>query len=83
MADADGTFPSRKSAMEKNPFANNPQMQQAQKLTEQAVMVPKHAQWKKIDEAIQKELQLVLNGEKTPEQAMKDAKPPVDELLKK
>jgi multiple sugar transport system substrate-binding protein len=78
-----GTFPTRKSAMEKNPFADNPQMQQAQKLTEQAVLVPKHPQWKKIDEAIQKELQLVLNGEKTPEAAMADAKKTVDGLLAK
>jgi len=78
-----GTFPSRKSATEKNPFANDPQMQAAQKLSESAVMLPRHAQWKKIDEAIQAQLQLVLNGEKTPEDAMKEAKKSVDELLKK
>ena len=78
-----GTFPSRKSAMAKDPFKDNPQMQQAQKLTQYAVMVPKHAQWKKIDEAIQSQLQLVLNGEKKPEDAMKEAKKTVDELLAK
>jgi multiple sugar transport system substrate-binding protein len=78
-----GTFPSRQSAMDKNPFADNPQMQQAQKLTQYAVMVPKNGQWKKIDEAIQQQLQLVLNGEKKPEDAMKEAKKSVDELLAK
>jgi len=78
-----GTFPSRKSANEKKPFADNPQMQAAQKLSENAVMVPRHEQWKKIDEAIQGQLQLVLNGEKSPEDAMKDAKPKVEELLAK
>ncbi|MCX7568816.1 extracellular solute-binding protein [Tumebacillus sp. DT12] len=77
-----GTFPSRKSAMDQKPFEGNIPMQQAQKLTEQAVMVPKHANWKKIDEAIQKELQLVLNGEKAPDAAMADAKKTVDGLLK-
>lgn len=77
-----GTFPSRVSAMEQNPFAENVQMQQAQKLTEYAVMVPRHENWKKIDEAIQQQLQLVLNGEKKPEDAMKEAKSKVDELLK-
>jgi multiple sugar transport system substrate-binding protein len=77
-----GTFPSRKSAMDQNPFADNVQMQQAQKLTQYAVMVPRHENWKKIDEAIQQQLQLVLNGEKTPEDAMKEAKSKVDELLK-
>ncbi|ASS75328.1 ABC transporter substrate-binding protein [Tumebacillus algifaecis] len=77
-----GTFPSRISAMEQNPFADNVQMQQAQKLTEQAVMLPRHENWKKIDEAIQQQLQLVLNGEKTPENAMKEAKSKVDALLK-
>lgn len=45
-------------------------------------MVPKHENWKKIDEAIQKELQLVLNGEKAPDAAMADAKKTVDGLLK-
>ncbi|MBL0388620.1 sugar ABC transporter substrate-binding protein [Tumebacillus sp. ITR2] len=76
-------FPSRKSAADQNPFADNPQMQQAQKLTETAVMMPKQADWKKIDEAIQSQLQLVLNGEKSPEDAMKEAKKTADELLSK
>jgi multiple sugar transport system substrate-binding protein len=78
-----GTFPTRQSAVDANPFADNPQMQQAQKLTQSAVMVPKHQQWKKIDEAIQSQLQLVLNGEKSPEDAMKEAKKTADELLSK
>jgi len=77
-----GTFPSRKSATDQNPFADNPHMQQAQKLTETAVMIPRHKDWKKVDEAIQKELQLVLNGEKKADEAMAAAKKTVDGLLK-
>jgi len=69
--------------MDQNPFADNPQMQQAQKLTQYAVMLPRLPEWKKIDEAIQSQLQLVFNGEKSPEDAMKEAKKKVDELLAK
>jgi len=83
MAKNYGTFPARKSAADQNPFADNPQMARAMKLSEQAVMLPRHPEWKKIDEAIQSELQLVLNGEKTPEEALKAARGPVEEILNK
>ncbi|PTQ56655.1 MAG: Sugar ABC transporter, periplasmic sugar-binding protein [Candidatus Carbobacillus altaicus] len=81
MAKNYGVFPARKSAAEKNPFIDNPQMAQAMNMAEQAVMLPRHPDWKKIDEAIQTQLQLVLNGEKTPEEALKAARGPVEEIL--
>lgn len=81
MAKNYGTFPARKSASDQNPFADNEQMARAMQLTEHAVMLPRHPAWKKIDEQIQSQLQLVLNGEKTPEQALKDARGPVEEIL--
>lgn len=82
MAQNYGTFPARISTAEKKPFANNPEMERAQQLSEYAVMLPRHPDWKKIDEAIQTQLQLALNGEKTPEQALKDARPAVENILK-
>lgn len=76
-----GVFPVRVSTVKLNPFANDPGMAQAQKLTENAVMVPSHPDWARIDEAIQRELQLAGNGEKTAEQALKDARGAVETIL--
>jgi multiple sugar transport system substrate-binding protein len=76
-----GTFPSRVSAAEQEPFKDNPEMARAQELTEHAIMMPSHPDWKRIDEIIQKELQLAANGEKTAEEALKDAKPGVEKIL--
>lgn len=81
MAQNYGIFPARISAADQNPFADNPQMAQAQELSKHAVMIPRHPKWARIDEAIQKELQLVLNGEKTAEEALKDARPAVEAIL--
>ncbi|HWO75011.1 MAG TPA: extracellular solute-binding protein [Bacillus sp. (in: firmicutes)] len=81
MAQEYGIFPARISAAEKNPYADNPEMARAQEMSTQVVMLPRHPEWKKIDEAIQSELQLVFNGEKTAEQAMKDAEALVQDLL--
>jgi len=78
-----GVFPARESAADQNPFADNPAMARAQELTTHGVSLPRHTEWKKIDEVIQKELQLVFNGEKTAEQALKDARPAVEEFLNK
>ncbi|WP_462410680.1 ABC transporter substrate-binding protein [Neobacillus sp. Marseille-QA0830] len=82
MATKYGTFPARKSTADKDPYKDNPQMARAQEMSSQAVMLPRHPEWKKIDEAIQTELQLVFNGEKTAKQAMDDAQKKVDEFLK-
>lgn len=81
MAQNYGIFPARISSAEKDPFADNPEMARAMEMSEQVVMLPRHPEWRKIDEAIQTELQLVFNGEKTAEQAMADAKVVVDGLL--
>lgn len=82
MAKNYGIFPALKSASDMNPFEGNEQMTQAMKLSQYAVMVPRHEQWKKIDEAIQSQLQLVLNGEKQPEEALKAARGRVEEIIK-
>lgn len=76
-----GIFPARISAAEMDPFADNPEMARAQEMSEHVVMLPRHPEWKKIDEIIQRELQLVFNGEKTAEEAMTTAKPEVEALL--
>lgn len=76
-----GIFPARISAAEMDPFADNPEMARAQEMSEHVVMLPRHPEWKKIDEIIQRELQLVFNGEKTAEEAMATAKPEVEALL--
>ena len=65
-----GVFPSRISSGEQRPFEDNPQMERAQQIAENAMMVPRHTNWKKIDEVIQKELQLAVNGTKSAEQAL-------------
>lgn len=82
MAQNYGIFPARISASEMDPFKDNPEMARAMEMSDQVVMLPRHPEWKKIDEAIQSQLQLVFNGEKTAEEAMADAKKQVDELLK-
>jgi multiple sugar transport system substrate-binding protein len=76
-----GTFPSRQSAVDQNPFGDNPELAKAQELTTHAVAMPRHEKWARIDEAIQKELQLAANGEKTPEEALKDARKAVEGIL--
>ncbi|WP_246521626.1 extracellular solute-binding protein [Ornithinibacillus massiliensis] len=81
MSKSYGIFPARISAAEMNPFEDNEQMARAQEMSSQVVMLPRHPEWKKIDEIIQRELQLVFNGEKTAEEAMATAKPEVEALL--
>lgn len=82
MAQNYGIFPARISSTEMDPFKDNPEMARAMEMADQVVMLPRHPEWKKIDEAIQTQLQLVFNGEKTAKEAMADAKKTVDELLK-
>ncbi|MCG8514941.1 MAG: sugar ABC transporter substrate-binding protein [Halanaerobiales bacterium] len=77
-----GTFPARKSAQEMDPFKDNPQMQMAAKMLKDAITVPRHTNWAQIDERIQAQLQLVLNGEKTAEEALKDAGKQLERFLK-
>ncbi|MUK89012.1 extracellular solute-binding protein [Ornithinibacillus sp. L9] len=76
-----GVFPALISAAEMDPYADNPEMARALEMSEQVVMLPRHTEWKKIDEVIQRELQLVFNGEKTAAEAMEAAKPEVESLL--
>ncbi len=81
MAQNYGVFPVRISTVALKPYADNPVMTAAQKLTENAVMVPAHPAWARIDEAIQRELQLAGNGEKSAEEALKAARSSVEAIL--
>lgn len=76
-----GVFPARISTVELHPYAKNPQMAQAQKLTKNAVLLPVDPNWTRIDEAIQRQLQLALNGEKTAAEALKDARTQVESII--
>ncbi|GAF15858.1 extracellular solute-binding protein, family 1 [Bacillus sp. JCM 19046] len=76
-----GTFPARISTADMDPFADNPQMAAAQELSEQVIPVPRHPEWARIDEIIQGQLQLAANGEKTPQQALEDARPEVERIM--
>jgi multiple sugar transport system substrate-binding protein len=78
MSKSYGIFPARISSADKEPFADNPEMARAQDMSTQVQMLPRHDEWKKIDEIIQSQLQLVFNGEKKAEQAMKDAQAEVE-----
>ncbi len=77
-----GTFPARKSAQEADPFADTPQMAFAAKMMEYTISVPRHKEFMQIDDRLQAELQLVFNGEKTPEQALEDAHRAIKRYLK-
>ncbi|UCZ52981.1 extracellular solute-binding protein [Bacillus shivajii] len=76
-----GTFPARESAADMEPFADNPAMADAQELADQVVGIPMHSEWARIDEVIQSQLQLAANGEKTPEEALTDARSEVERIL--
>lgn len=76
-----GTFPARNSAAEMEPFADNPAMAEAQELSDQVIPVPRHPDWAMIDEVIQSELQLAANGEKTPEEALENARAEVERII--
>ncbi|MBU4226673.1 MAG: sugar ABC transporter substrate-binding protein [Candidatus Omnitrophica bacterium] len=77
-----GTFPALKSAQAMDPFMDNPQMRQAAEMLKYAVSLPRHQSWPQIDERIQAQLQLVLNGEKTATEALKAAGEQVQRFLK-
>lgn len=77
-----GTFPARKSTQEMEPFKDKPQMKRAAEMLKDSISLPRHPNWPQIDERIQAQLQLVLNGEKSAEEALKDAGKQVQRFLK-
>lgn len=77
-----GTFPARKSTQEMDPFKDNPQMKRASEMLEFSITVPRHPNWPQIDERIQAQLQLVLNGEKSVKEALQTAGEQIDRFLK-
>ncbi len=78
-----GTFPTRKSAG--NIYADDPELGPYMSIVMQAidnvVMRPFHPRWQQISDAISRELQLAILGEKSVEQAMADANRKVHEIL--
>lgn len=77
-----GTFPARKSAEAMDPFVDKPHMARAAQMVAHAVPLPEHPNWVQVDERIQAELQLIFAGEKSVEQAMKDAVSQIQRLLR-
>ena len=77
-----GTFPARKSAEDMDPFIDNPQMKRAAEMLQYTISLPRHTNWPQIDERIQAQLQLVLNGEKSAAEALKAAEKEVQRFLK-
>jgi len=79
-----GTFPTRKSAG--NIYADDPElgpyMSVVMSALENVVMRPFHPRWQQISDAVSRELQLAILGEKTVKQAMSDADRKVSEILK-
>ncbi len=81
MAQNYGTFPARISTADMDPFADNPGMAAAQELSDQVIPIPRHPEWARIDEVIQSQLQLAANGEKTPQEALEDARSEVERIM--
>ncbi|NLG70147.1 MAG: extracellular solute-binding protein [Firmicutes bacterium] len=77
-----GTFPARQSVMALDPYGANEQMQQAAAMLPFAEMLPMHPNWRQIDERIQAQLQLAFAGEKSAEQALRDAGREVQSFLR-
>lgn len=78
-----GTFPTRKSAG--NIYASDPELGPYMSIIipalENVVMRPFHPRWQQISDAVSRELQLAILGEKSVEQAMRDADRKVREIL--
>lgn len=75
-----GTFPTRRSTG--NLYPDDPWMTKASEIFQAGITVPPQPQWPRIDERIQKELQLSLLGQKTAQEALNEAGRQVDLILK-
>ncbi len=79
-----GTFPTRRSAG--NIYADDPELGPYMSIVmpalENVVMRPFHPRWQQISDAISRELQLAILGEKSVERAMRDADRKVTEILR-
>ncbi len=78
-----GTFPTRRSAgnIYEDDAELGPYMSIVMKSLDNVVMRPFHPRWQQISDAISRELQLAILGEKSVEQAMADADRKVHEIL--
>ncbi|MDI6792122.1 MAG: extracellular solute-binding protein [bacterium] len=66
-----GVFPTRASAG--NLYPDDPYMTKAAKILQNGITVPAHPDWAKIDETIQRQIQLAVLGEKSGAAALADA----------
>lgn len=79
-----GTMPATKTATAKNPFDGNPHMQRAVKMLEHAVALPSKVEgWSQVEPLVNAQLQLVIAGEKKPEEAMANVAKDAEPLLQK
>jgi multiple sugar transport system substrate-binding protein len=74
-------FPTRRAALELQPFAGDAAYEKAAEVAFQAVSLPKHPRWPEIERVIQREVQMALLGIKSPEEALRDAGATIKPLL--
>jgi len=74
-------FPSRRRALDLDPFAGAPVYQKAAEIIFHAVSLPPAADWPDLDRVIQREVQMALLGVKSPKAALDDAGAQVTTLL--
>ena len=75
-----GVFPSRVSTG--NIYEDDELMAKAQRIVASGQSVPCHTQWEKIDEKLQREIQLALLNEKSIDDALNDAATQIGRILK-
>jgi len=75
-----GVFPSRISTG--NIYGDDELMAKAQRVITSGQSVPRHAQWEKIDEKLQKEIQLALLNEKSVDDALNDGTAQIGKILR-
>ncbi|MEW5766131.1 MAG: extracellular solute-binding protein [bacterium] len=74
-----GVFPTRVSAG--NIYPDDPYMTKAAKILQDGLTVPAHPDWGKMDEVIQRQIQLAVLGEKSAAAALTDAGVEVEAIL--
>jgi len=75
-----GLLPARKSAVARAQFPH-PELRRAAGFIEDVELLPVHAKWVQIENSINAEVQTALIGEKSPEQALQDARREVEALI--
>jgi len=75
-----GLLPARRSVARDAGFPH-PEIKRAAAFLDEVEILPQHPQWVQIENSINAQIQAALLGEKTPEQALKDARREVEALI--